>query len=114
MSGMTSDIDRPCLHLHFDAHVEVARIVDNTPPETSIPVGYSASVWVWCKNCGERFRWVGVEVGISPRNPMCNPDGYELRAPLQPASAAPDLGMSLPGFSVRIRQEPSETDRSDG
>ncbi|WP_439947213.1 hypothetical protein [Streptomyces sp. BBFR109] len=58
--------------------------------------------------CGEPFRWTGVQAGVSPRQPMCSVDETELRAPLRPASADPDFGLGLPGFTVNYR-EPEES-----
>jgi hypothetical protein len=66
-------------------------------------VGFSASVFVRCTDCDERFRWIGVPAGLSPHRPMCSVDETELRAPLRPASSDPDFGMGIPGFAVRYR-----------
>ncbi|HWB34598.1 MAG TPA: hypothetical protein VHA75_01090 [Rugosimonospora sp.] len=92
--------DLPCPHLNFVANVDVARIVAEGAPEHSVPIAYSASIEVNCAECGEPFRWTGVQAGLSQGRPMCSPNETELRAPLRPASADPDLGMSLPGFAV--------------
>lgn len=94
--------DRPCPHANFDAFVDVGRVTarDNDPTV----IGYSAEIRVNCRDCGEPFRWTGVPVGLSPGQPMCSVDHAELRAPLRPASADPDFGMGLPGFSVRYRE----------
>lgn len=97
-----ADPDRPCAHENFDAIVDVNRLTasDNDPTV----VAYSADIKVNCRDCGEPFRWTGVPAGASPRQPMCSVDETELRAPLRPASADPDFGMGLPGFSVQYKE----------
>lgn len=97
------DPDRPCTHENFDAFVDVGRITasDNDPTV----IGYSAEIRVNCRDCSEPFRWTGVPAGLSPRQPMCSVDETELRAPLRPASADPDFGLGLPGFSVNYRKD---------
>jgi hypothetical protein len=97
------DPDRPCLHEDFDAFVGVGRITASETDPTVI--GYSAEIRVNCRACGEPFRWTGVPAGLSPRQPMCSVDETELRAPLRPASADPDFGLGLPGFSVNHRKD---------
>jgi hypothetical protein len=92
---MSADPDRACPHEDFVAAVAVNRITD----EAGEVIAYSAEITVRCVQCDEPFRWTGVPVGMSPRQPMCSPDETELRAPLRPASADPDFGVGLPGFA---------------
>ncbi|MFJ2477078.1 hypothetical protein ACIOWI_29585 [Streptomyces sp. NPDC087659] len=94
--------DRPCLHENFDAFVEVNRITASDDDPTV--VGYSAAIKVLCRDCEEPFRWTGVPAGVSPARPTCSIDETELRAPLRPASADPDFGLGLPGFSVQFKE----------
>lgn len=101
--GSHADPDKPCPHENFDAFVDVGRITASEDNPTVI--GYSAEIRVNCRDCGEPFRWTGVPAGVSPREPMCSVDETELRAPLRPASADPDFGLGLPGFSVRFRPQ---------
>jgi hypothetical protein len=96
-----ADPDKPCPHENFDAHVEVNRITASDGDPTVI--SYATDIKVNCHDCGEPFRWTGVPAGLSPRQPMCSVDETELRAPLRPASADPDFGLGLPGFSVGYR-----------
>lgn len=98
------DPDRPCEHRHFEAVVGVNRLYDGD--EVGPPDGYIAEIRVTCIDCGEPFRWNGVQAGLSPARPMCSVDEVELRAPLRPASADPDFGMGLPGFAVTWRETP--------
>jgi hypothetical protein len=100
--GHQADPDKPCPHENFDAYVEVNRVTASDDDPTV--VGYHADIKVSCYDCDEPFRWTGVKAGASPREPMCSVDETELRAPLRPASADPDFGMGLPGFSVRYRE----------
>lgn len=96
------DPDRACPHAEFTAAVQVTRMVDSLEPGAAAE-GYSASVWVQCRVCGEPFRWIGVPAGVLADRPACSVDETELRAPLRPASADPDFGLGLPGFAVRYR-----------
>lgn len=101
---MRSNPDRACPHIDFAANVAVNRIVAEGAPEDSIPIAYCADITVACAGCGEPFRWTGVLAGLSPAGPRCSVDETELRAPLRPASADPDLGLGLPGFSIQYRE----------
>jgi hypothetical protein len=94
------DPDRPCPHLNFEANVAVNRIGTGETPD-GMPRAYMADITVACADCGEPFRWSGVRAGLSFGHPMCSVDERELHAPLRPASADPDFGMGLPGFSIR-------------
>jgi len=93
------DPDKPCPHETFDAFVAVNKVTSSETDSTV--VGYHADIKVNCSACGEPFRWTGVPAGSSPRQAMCSVDETELRAPLRPASADPDFGLGLPGYSVR-------------
>jgi hypothetical protein len=99
---MMIDPDAPCPHENFNAVVGVARLLGQ---EDGPVVGFSAEIRVRCADCDEPFRWTGVPAGHSPREPRCSFDETELRAPLRPASADPDFGMGLPGFSINMRGE---------
>ena len=99
--AVTADPDRACPHEDFDASVEINRLAEEG--ETS-PHAYSACIKAWCKACGEPFRWIGVQAGLSPARPMCSVDETELRAPLRPASSDPDFGLGIPGFAVTWRE----------
>jgi hypothetical protein len=100
-----ADPDLPCPHEDFTATVEVCRHAASDDDPTI--VGYSAEIQVRCVACDEPFRWTGVPCGLSMSHPTCSPDETELHAPLRPASADPDFGMGLPGFSVTYRDGPS-------
>lgn len=99
---MAVDPDRACPHENFRADVAVNRIVrsDDDPTVT----GYSADITVECEDCGEPFRWTGLDAGMSPARPMCSVDEKTLIAPLRPASADPDFGLSLPGYAIHVRE----------
>lgn len=97
---MTADPDRACPHEDFDAVVGVNRLTS----EPGGPVtAYSADIRVSCAQCGELFRWIGVEAGLKPDSPMVSVDEAELRAPIRPASADPDFGLGIPGFAITVR-----------
>jgi len=97
---VTADPDRACPHENFAADVEVNRLAGKDGAEIT---GYAADIRVWCADCDERFRWIGVPAGLSPREPMVSVDETELRAPLRPASSDPDFGLGIPGFAVTMR-----------
>lgn len=56
--------------MDFEANVEVNRLLADGSPEDSTPIGFDATIRVWCKDCDEKFRWIGVPYGLSPRQPM--------------------------------------------
>lgn len=99
MSGLNQD--RACPHEDFAAVVSVNRI---TKVEGGPVTGYSADITVSCADCGEPFRWTGLDAGLSPARPMCSVDETIMAAPLRPASADPDFGLGLPGYAVHYRE----------
>jgi hypothetical protein len=99
---MTADPDRACPHARFNADVEINRVIGKDEPDAEV-TGYSADIRVWCADCEEPFRWIGVPAGLSPREPMVSVDETELHAPMRPASSDPDFGLGLPGFAVTMR-----------
>jgi len=94
--------DRPCKHNDFAANVAIGRIGE-AETDDGMPQAYVAEITVSCAQCGERFRWAGVRAGLSYHHPMVSPDEFELRAPCRPASADPDFGLGIPGFSIAYR-----------
>ena len=94
---MAADPDKPCPHENFGASVEVNRL---TAEDSTEPGGYSADIRAWCEDCGEPFRWIGLQAGLMPSRPMVSVDETELHAPLRPASSDPDFGLGIPGFAV--------------
>lgn len=97
--------DLPCPHEDFEAAVEVSRLTRSDDDPTVI--GYSADITVRCAQCGEKFRWTGLQAGLSPAHPMCSIDETVLLAPLRPASADPDFGLGLPGYAVSFQRGPA-------
>ena len=95
---MTSDPDKACPHENFEAFVDIARVL--AEEGDAAPAYFMADITAGCTDCGEPFRWTGLQAGMSPRQPMCSVDESTMRAPLRPASADPDFGMGLPGFAV--------------
>lgn len=97
-TGQPAAPDMPCPHEDFSANVEVNSITGSD--EDATVIAYNTSITVSCAQCGEPFRWTGVQAGSSPARPMCSADETELRAPIRPASADPDFGLGIPGFAV--------------
>lgn len=82
----------PCLHLEFEAHAAVYRLVDDDDDDHADEVpatAYSVDVKVRCASCGMPFRFVGVGSGASPWEPKTSVGGDELRAPIEPAPECP-------------------------
>lgn len=107
---MTINPDRPCAHPDFEAFVDVNRVGTGDTPDGR-PAAFVADIRVNCAACGEKFRWTGVPAGLSYAHPMVSVDETELHAPLRPASADPDFGMGLPGFSIRYTEGPANGTR---
>ncbi len=95
------DPDKPCPHEDFSACVEINRLTEREDDAT--PNAYSADIRVSCARCGEAFRWIGLQAGLSGGKPMCSVDETVLSAPLRPASSDPDFGLGIPGYAVTWR-----------
>jgi hypothetical protein len=95
-----ADPDRACPHDDFNVRADVHRLtkVDDGPV-----VAYTVDLNVSCRNCGEVFRFIGVDAGHSPRKPMCSVNEATLSVPIRPASADPDFGLGIPGFAIGYR-----------
>lgn len=98
-----TDPDRACPHKNFTAEVAVNRL---EPDPAGMPRAYHADIRIACADCGEQFRFVGVQAGLRPDRPMCSVDEYELRAPIRPGSSDPDFGLGIPGFAVTWTGDP--------
>ena len=92
-----SEPEVKCEHTDFVAEVDVSRL---TADEGGSVGAYMAEVRIWCNDCRERFRFIGLDVGYSPRNPATRPDHQEARLPIAPASAPADFGLGGPGFTM--------------
>ena len=95
---MSADPDKPCPHENFGAAVDITRLTE--AEGDTAPGAYSAAIRAWCEDCGEPFRWIGLQAGMHPGRPMVSVDETEMRAPLRPASSDPDFGLGIPGFAV--------------
>jgi hypothetical protein len=101
---VTADPDRACPHERFEAQVNVNRITSSDQPGAPV-AAFMADITVWCADCAEPFRWIGVQAGLMPGRPMVSVDEAELHAPLRPASSDPDFGLGIPGFAVRWQED---------
>ena len=68
-----------CQHEQFSADVSAHRIVD---PDK--PILFRADVKVRCVQCGEPFRFLGLDAGLNFERPTVSVDGLELNAPIEP------------------------------
>jgi hypothetical protein len=94
-----------CVHNNFAVFGEVNRLFDDEGSEPTaemmLPDRFSLDVTVNCHDCGERFVFIGMPIGMSPRQPMSSFDGKEARMPIRPASAPSGWGET--GTSVTLR-----------
>ncbi len=65
-----------CEHMSFLAKVEVTRLTngDNGPV-----TAFNSSVRVTCKDCGQKFRFVGLPMGYQTGGAAMSADGLEAR-----------------------------------
>lgn len=103
MAPHAADPDKACLHEDFNAFVEVNRLTEREGEPVD---AYSADIRVSCANCGEPFRWIGLQAGLSGGRPMCSIDETVMSAPLRPASSDPDFGLGIPGYAVTMHAGP--------
>lgn len=89
-----------CEHENFVCHADIARL---SQVEGGPITHYCVDVTIKCTECGERFEFVGVPMGLSFYHPTVNLDRTELRAPLMPRGRKTPEG--LPGYSVQFRGE---------
>lgn len=83
----------PCEHVNFAAKVDVARLTNTA----GVVERFAAEVHVRCADCGVRFRWLGLEMGLSYSEPMTSVDGFELRAPIVPDAHLTSLMADVDG-----------------
>lgn len=95
-----ADPDRACVHDDFQTYVAIQRVQEN--PGGPV-IAFSAELQIECIPCGEKFRFTGLPAGVSPAHPTVSVDEMTLYAPIRPASADPDFGMGIPGFSIGYR-----------
>jgi hypothetical protein len=83
-----------CEHEHFEARVDVNRLTD--------VAGFHVDVRVWCVDCEQPFRWVGVPVvGLLGSGPTTNLAGTELHAPIRPADDPNTGPVPMAGYTMR-------------
>lgn len=75
-----------CLHLDFDAGLNVIRLTDEG--DDADPAGradrFGFELTIKCVGCGAAFEFPGLPTGVSPREMMVSPDRSELRGPIVP------------------------------
>lgn len=69
-----------CEHEEFDSFVGVHRITN----EAGVVIAYAADIRITCTKCGQPFRFLGLDIGLSSIEPMCSFDGTEARMPISP------------------------------
>lgn len=99
---MSIDPAKPCEHETFHTDVGVHRLTNCRMPTGGPVTGYTADITVRCVECGERFRWLGLDQGVHPGHPTVSVNGLEMRAPLCPESAPDDFGQELPAVGLHF------------
>lgn len=69
--------EKRCEHESFRVHADVNRMAD------TFPMVFMVDIRLECE-CGEKFRFLGLPVGISFHRPMVSISGTELRVPIEP------------------------------
>lgn len=90
-----------CLHMNFEANVEVNRILKD---ETSGEVErYSADVRIDCADCHLPFRFIGLPVGVDLNGAAVSVSGQEARLTIAPKGEVltPLDSTGTHGFTVR-------------
>lgn len=67
-----------CRHEHFAGEIAVTYVEERQ--------AFRADVRISCADCGERFRFPGVPIGVHTGAPSVSMDGLELRLPIEEAS----------------------------
>lgn len=70
-----------CEHMDFNASVAVGRILDD---ETKKLSRFTADIRVECAECGQKFRFLGLQPGYDPQGARCSLDGLEARIAITP------------------------------
>jgi hypothetical protein len=86
-----------CQHQNFECHASAGRL---SRKEGGPITHYCADIVIKCAECGEKFDFIGLSLGMSAYRPTVSMDGTELRVPLMPHGMLPPEG--LPGYSVRM------------
>lgn len=88
-----------CQHEEFHCDAAVGRL---STVEGGPITHYCAGVTIKCRQCDQRFQFVGLPMGMSAYRPTVSIDGTELRAPLMPQGQRPPAG--LPGYGVQMSE----------
>lgn len=71
-----------CKHENFQIGCGVNRLSEI---EGGPITHYSADIGISCADCGMKFRFKGLGIGLSTSMPTVSADGVELRCPIGPA-----------------------------
>jgi hypothetical protein len=61
---------------------------------------YILDLRAWCLDCGYRFRFLGMPMGLLPDQPTVSVDGFEASLPVEPEMRTQEV-KPMPGFRVR-------------
>lgn len=75
-----------CLHEEFEAHCDVVRLRKVASAEVK---AFVLEASVHCSQCGRRFEFLGIPVGLDPDKAGVSPDRMKLRVPLVPGVPTP-------------------------
>lgn len=110
-----ADPDRACEHEHFEADVAVQRLTKDEQAGVAVgPINaFIAEVRVTCAQCGEKFRFLGLDYGAGGATPTCTIDELTAHLPVRPASSDADFGLGVPALAIRVRREERGCDEND-
>ena len=86
-----------CEHFNFNVHAEVGRLTESDSDPTVI--AYTCGLTVLCRDCGQKFEFIGLPLGFSHYHPTVSMDGLKAEIPLMIPGKPPRAG--LPGYSVK-------------
>lgn len=84
--------------MNFEAKVNVDRLEDKGL--------FLANVHVRCAECGTRFRWQGLKMGLDLYGTMVSVDHFELRGAIVPDGHMTSLMADIRGFGVHEPEGP--------
>ena len=68
---------KPCPHMNFEADIKVIRLEDTGK--------FYAEIKINCSDCKMPMKFIGMEMGLSPFEPMMSPDELIATLPIRPS-----------------------------
>lgn len=90
-----------CPHEEMAIRADINRINDVPGPAGKL-IAFDLELAVDCVACMTPFEFLGLPMGMSPRQPTGTFDGLTMTAPVRPHGSPPDWGLNRPGLSVEM------------